>query len=136
VTIFQGDVYWGLGPFSIRTGRTFIKTDIDWCHLEELIWFTREARRTGVAVMTLFMHSYSLIKLINRGRYFNRMRPDPVDREKLEGFLAYCRSQADIEFLTVRQYRERFLREPLVGTDAVPSRRHDVSVLDKIRFYW
>lgn len=136
VTGFWADVFWGIGAIKVRTSKTFIKTDLDWCHTDELIWFTQEARRLGVRVMNLFLHSYSLAKVINRGIHFYRMKPDPLDRRKLEDFLSYCRGEDDIEILSIRQFWNKFHLDSSLGTDTVPSRRHEVSIISKIRLYW
>lgn len=51
-----------LWRFPLRTRKSFVKTDIDWASLDELLKFIVVGEKHGIKVMNLFMHSYSFVR--------------------------------------------------------------------------
>lgn len=67
--------------------RRFIKTDIDWAHLDELKFFYNEGERHGLNVLVLFMHSYSFVKFTHD---FKKLEPDYREIRRFASFLEWA----------------------------------------------
>jgi len=112
--------------------REFIKTDVNWASWEELRFFVREAKRCGLRLMNLFLHSYSLAKLQpSSGRYV----PDAEREHGFAAFLGELRQDKEVEIITLAECYELYRREPqeLIGPDYVPQFIIDYTVRDKLK---
>ncbi len=79
--------------------RQFIKTDIDWSHLDELKFFYNEGERNGLNVLVLFMHSFSLVKFTND---FKKFEPDNKEMNRFASFLKWA-SEKGARFMTATE---------------------------------
>lgn len=88
---------WGL---NIKMRTMYVKTDIETCRLDELIWFADYAVENSLEIMNVFMHSYSLINLASLPEI------KPNDNEvKLNSFLDYINNNRNSKYMTVRDYK-------------------------------
>lgn len=96
-----------------------MKTDLDSCTLDELIAYVDIAAASGVTLMNLFMHSYSLLRY---DQDYLSISGDPHDAEKLDNFLAAMASRKDVRVLSCAQVAERYRATPgeFAGPDTVP----------------
>ena len=69
--------------------------------------------------MTLFMHSYSLLKF---DQDFTLFEPDWNDIEKLDEFLNFVANDPEIKVITMKEFYEMYKRnqEQFIGSDYVP----------------
>ena len=121
-----------LGPLWIPRSRTFIKTDVDWASPTELERFIEEARVKDLRVMTLFLHSYTLMELDDDCAVSGR---DDAKVSTFRDLLARMATEPGIEVMTIRQVHELHEKEPrrLIGSDHVPAVRSPVSALRRLR---
>ena len=119
VTGFYRRRYRSLGPIAVRWGKRFIKSDLDWCSLEELVWFADWAEESDLRVINFFMHSYSLIR--PQKGYSSFERAD-AQIQKLERFLAHVSDSPSVEVITMSQFGEIYGSDPglFMGADDVP----------------
>lgn len=84
----------------VKLKRTFIKTDIETCSLDELIWFFDHAEQHDIQFINLFMHSYSLIDL-------NDLPDISVNNneQKLHDFYKYVQRKGG-KSMTLKEYSE------------------------------
>ncbi|HIE14980.1 TPA: hypothetical protein EYP70_06880 [Candidatus Bathyarchaeota archaeon] len=108
-----------LGNWVLKQQLSFVKTDIDWANLDELKSFVQQAKGNNVKVMTLFLHSYSLLKY---DRSFTHFEPDWNDIEKLNKFLNFVANDPEIKVITMREFYEMYQQNPeqFIGSDYVP----------------
>lgn len=90
ITVFQRRERWDWGFYKQDKGTRYVKTDIDWCSLDELRQFVQAGRQHQLPVVNLFLHSYSLLK---SDYHFTRLAPNPAAIERLDRFLAFCASE-------------------------------------------
>ena len=90
VTGYLSDEALTLGPIKInRFKGRFVKTDIDWCSIDDLIWFLDQSILNENAIMNFFMHSYSLLSF---DKQFKKIKKNPKQRASLELFLEHVNS--------------------------------------------
>ncbi len=120
-----------LGPITIPRGRRFIKTDIDWARLSELKTFIRQAREHRLRVMTLFLHSYSLMRLDETCAVTG---PEEGKVRAFHDLLARMASDPGIEILTFREFYTLFRKDPsrFTGSDHVPRFRYRKSAIKRL----
>lgn len=97
-----------------------VKTDPNTFGCSGLIRWVDSALATNVRFMNLFMHSYSLI---SSSYDYSKNVPNARARRELERFLQWAVSHPDIEFMSVREFCERYEACPgrFDGDDAVPN---------------
>lgn len=119
VTGFFRQKYITLGDYKLKYRKKFIKTDIDWCTLDELVHFGRNAKVSNIKIMNFFMHSYSLL---NYDTSFSKFSLNEKKRCKLKQFLKICTQDLNFCFTTFRQFWERYQDHPqqFLGSDCVP----------------
>ena len=119
-----------LGPVTIPRGRRFIKTDIDWALPSELKTFIRRAREHRLRVMTLFLHSYSLMRL---DETWSVTGPEECKVRAFQDLLARIASDPGIEILTFREFHTLFRKDPgrFTGSDHVPRFLYRKSVVKR-----
>jgi hypothetical protein len=97
------------------------KTDLNSCSLGELLAYVDYAVEHGLALMNLFLHSYSLVRFDRSFKWFD---PDPAQARKLERFLAIVRRRHDVRLMSCAEALARYRIAPgeFAGTDGVPER--------------
>lgn len=107
--------------------RKSMKTDVDTCSLNELLAYVDQARRSGIKVMNLFMHSYSLLEFDADYRSF---RPQPGDEAKLDAFFAAVADMDDVRVMDCAGVLEcyRIAPEEFHGPDVVPEIRVNAKI--------
>jgi peptidoglycan/xylan/chitin deacetylase (PgdA/CDA1 family) len=88
--------------------RRFIKTDIDWAHLDELKFFYNEGERHGLNIMVLFMHSFSFIKF---SPDFKQFEPDYRDIKRFTCFLEWAHEKGG-RFITAAEFWNSYSSNP------------------------
>jgi hypothetical protein len=113
-----------------RLKNIFVKTDIDHCEsLDQLCWFLDHATSNNLAVMNLFMHSYSLLEKTDK---FDHFKPSFNQKKKLENFLEYSLNKNNVEVLSFKQLNER---DDLIFDDCVeyiPRFTRHISIFKKL----
>lgn len=119
VTGFYRDDHIDLKFFRVRYRRRFIKTDLDWCSMGELLDFVEQAKQNNTKVINLFMHSYSIIK--PDGTY-SQFLPNDSFKKKLNRFLELCSQDETLRFITVQEFWDLYQNDPKIfsGSDHVP----------------
>lgn len=119
VTVFRRVRRVKLGNWVLKRQSSFVKTDIDWASLDELKSFVKQAKESDAKVMTLFMHSYSLLKF---DQDFTHFEPAWNDIEKLDKFLNFVANDQEIKVITMKEFYEMYQqdREQFIGSDYVP----------------
>jgi peptidoglycan/xylan/chitin deacetylase (PgdA/CDA1 family) len=99
--------------------RKSMKTDVDSCTLEELVAYVDAAAASGVTLMNLFMHSYSLLDF---DQDYRRIGPDPADAAKLDRFLTLMAHRDDVRVMSCSDVLRRYRAAPgeFQGPDVVP----------------
>ena len=99
--------------------RRTIKTDLDTCTLDELLWFVDASAEAGFAYMNLFMHSYSLIDFDG---FYRRFDPEPGDADKLEALLARLCARSDVRVISASALADAVDADPSLARrpDAIP----------------
>ncbi len=117
--------------FNIRYHKAFIKTDIDWCNLDDLLSFVDAAKKHDIKFMNLFMHSYSLLRTDDTFSFFQE---DKNAKEKLERFLEKCISDNNVRFLSLSKFWEKYQASPELfrASDYVPTFTQKINVWKKI----
>lgn len=97
------------------------KTDLNSCSLGELLAYVDHAVEHGLALMNLFLHSYSLVRFDRGFKWFG---PDLANARKLELFFAIVRKRDDVRLMSCAQALKRYRIAPVefAGADAVPER--------------
>lgn len=110
-----------LGLAGADVYRRAIKTDINACSVSELVAYVDDTVASGVTLMNLFMHSYSLLRFDRRYRRFS---PDRGAARRLDRFLALMRKRGDVRVMTCAQVLARYRKSPseFIGPDLVPTR--------------
>lgn len=105
----------GIGPIYRRS----MKTDVDSCTLTELVAYVDAAVRSGVKLMNLFMHSYTLLAF---DQDYRRIGADPAEARKLDAFLAAVARRDDVRVMSCAQVLQRYRQAPeeFTGPDIVP----------------
>ena len=121
----------GLTRFGIR--ERYIKTDINWLSLDELLHFLAQAKRHNLRVMTLFLHSYSLLQF---DASFTRFQPDYQTTAKLEEFLSIIAKDLEVKVITAKEFLDLYYHERGVFTDSsdfVPETRREITLAEVFR---
>ena len=119
VTGFYRDYYFDLKFIRARYRRRFIKTDLDWCSVDELLDFVEHAKQYNTRVINLFMHSYSILK---PDRTYSHFFPNDLFKKKLNCLLErFCRDAA-LRFITLQEFWDLYQKDPNLfsGSDHVP----------------
>src|SRR6185437_688437 len=87
----------------------------------ELLAYVDDAVKDGLALMNLFLHSYSLVRF-DRG--FVRFSPDPVQARKLDRFFAIVRTRPGVRLMSCADALQHYRIAPgeFAGPDTVPER--------------
>ena len=103
----------------IKYRKNFIKTDIDWCTLDELTHYIHQAKSNSLKLMNLFMHSYSFLKFDPKLRNFST---NFKNKTNLETFLKICTQDLGVRFITIQQFWNKYKDNPelFLGNDFVP----------------
>ena len=119
VTVFRRVRRVKLGNWVLKRQSSFVKTDIDWASLDELKSYVQQAKENDIKAMTLFMHSYSLLKF---DQDFTLFEPDWNDIEKLDRFLNVVANDPEIKVITMKEFYEMYQQDPeqFIGSDYVP----------------
>ena len=119
VTGFFRKKYITLGNYKIKYRKKFVKTDIDWCSIDELVHFGRDAQDNNIKIMNLFMHSYSLLAYNSN---FSNFSLNEKKKQTLKRFLKICTRNLNIRFITFQQFWDRYRINPqqFHGSDCVP----------------
>jgi len=96
-----------------------MKTDLDVCTDEDWSSLLQQAKDTGLKVVNLFMHSYSLLRSDRRMR---RNLPCPASAARLERTLARFSGDSAVRFMDCASLLARHVEHPeeFDGPDAVP----------------
>lgn len=89
VTIFNNNISYDFLGMPIKKGSLIKKLDIDGCSKEELTKGFDSLNSSGIRIIVLFLHSYSLI---NWSSDFNSISADKKDIEKLRHILEHAKS--------------------------------------------
>ena len=97
----------------------FVKTDLDWCSIEELKYFISQAKVHGLQVMNFFMHSYSLLKI---DKTFNNIQLDSDKLQKLQEFIKHCKADNETQFVNIPTFYELYKKnkENFASPEFVP----------------
>jgi peptidoglycan/xylan/chitin deacetylase (PgdA/CDA1 family) len=108
--------------------RKSMKTDLDTCSLGELLAYVDQAQNSGLKVMNLFMHSYSLLEFDQDYRQF---KPQPRDEEKLIDFLSAVNKMSDVRVLDCATALKLFRESPdqFKGPDLVPEVQVNIKII-------
>lgn len=119
VTVFHQAVQFPLCSISRRLTSRLTKTDLDVCTLTELERYAQAALDSGISLLNLFMHSYSLLTFDRR---FRKIEADPDDFCKLDTLLRTMLANPRVVFRSCAQaVREFPMDEQLYsGSDHVP----------------
>jgi len=117
-----------LGDYKLKYRKKFIKTDIDWCTMDELVHFVRQAKNNNIKFMNLFIHSYSLLKHDGRFRHF---KLDIKKGQTLSEFLKICTQDLGIHFITIQQFWNKYQKYPqqFLGNDFVPVSSVNIDII-------
>jgi hypothetical protein len=120
VTVFHRSRVYQIGWKRVVREIPYCKTDLDHCSLEELTWFLREGLDSGLPVLNLFLHSYSLLEFDSS---YNRFRGSPVKEERLRRFLETAVGEPGVEVVTMREVAELADCDPslLSRADSLPT---------------
>lgn len=96
-----------------------MKTDLDVCTGEDWSSFLQQAKDSGLKVVNLFMHSYSLLRSDRRMR---RNLPCPASATRLERTLARFSGDSAVRFMDCASLLAKYREHPkeFEGPDAVP----------------
>ncbi len=120
-----------IGNFRFKLRKHFVKTDLHDCSTEDLLWFVNYAIRSGIKVMNLFMHSYSLI-------HIDKL-PDVVPNvevlKRLETFLDMTKEFEQVRYVTLREFAKIHsqLQDQHIGNDWIGLRYKEYSALQVLR---
>ncbi len=118
------------GLFKYNYKKAFIKTDLNHCALEELMFFVKEAKCNNLKVMNFFMHSYSLIKF-DKG--FKNFKPSFEEEKKLIDFIQMCNKDDNIKFISVGEFWKIYQDNKLAfsGSDFAPECKKTINIYKK-----
>lgn len=105
LTVFRRSTKWDWGFYKQNKGMKYVKTDLNWCNLDELKEFVRQGAKRGLPLLNLFLHSYSLIRF---DRYFITCAPDESAIEELNAFFSFCTSNEEIEPISIHELKHLY----------------------------
>lgn len=123
VTGFQRWQSVSLGPIRWIRKFPFWKTDIKSCSLDDMLWFVAEAKTHNLRVMTLFLHSYSLL---DYDQTFSWFGPNHQVADKLNQFLSATVEDPHVAYISIDDVWRHHLESPhllLEGADYLPIRK-------------
>ncbi len=132
VTIHEIHTSFTLAGWTVLERQTTGKADINWASLEELLFLVDEARRSGLSIFNLFMHSYSFIR---SDKGYCRIRPDQQCMEKFVKFLAAIVSDPCMRVVTMKDLYELHQQNPgslSGGNDHVPVCHRKMRLTDRV----
>jgi len=77
--------------------KNYSKVDLDWCSLEELLWFIENANEYDINFVNIFMHSYSLTKFDSD---FKKIGEKNIN--KLNSLLKFIHNNKNIEVVSIK----------------------------------
>ena len=95
INVFERKTVLRLPFCNITLRKNYSKTDLDWCSLDELLWFIENANEYNINFVNIFMHSYSLIKFDSN---FKKIGEKNIN--KLNSLLKFINSNKDIEVVS------------------------------------
>lgn len=130
VTGFYRQSYFNFSFFKLKYKKKFIKTDIDWCSLNELKAFINYAIKYNIKFITLFMHSYSFIMHDSRYRSF---KTNENNVKKLDTFIRICLQNENIQFMTLTEFWKMYQQNQQIFSedDHVPIISRNIDVFQK-----
>ena len=96
INIFERQIILKLPFHNLTVHKGYSKVDLDWCSLDELIWFIENANEYDINFVNIFMHSYSLIKF---DRKFKKIGEKNLN--KLNSLLNLIQNSKDIEVVSI-----------------------------------
>lgn len=96
INVFERKTVLRLPFCNITLRKSYSKTDLDWCSLDELLWFIENANECNINFVNIFMHSYSLIKFDSN---FKKIGEKNIN--KLNSLLKFIKSNKDIEVVSI-----------------------------------
>ena len=100
------------------------KTDLNVCSTNDLEAFIQQGMQSGLHIMNLFMHSYSLLDYKSFLRPdFTSIRPKRRSLRTLESFLDSAVSNSSTQFMSCSTFLEQIRNSPdrFSGPDFIPS---------------
>jgi hypothetical protein len=138
VTGFYKEKFLNLKLLKIKYRKKFIKTDIDWCSNEELLYFVDEAKKNNIKVVNFFMHSYSVLKYDEKFKRFDR---NEIALQNLNRCLSTWAQDNQIRFITLQELLKLYKKDShlISGSDYVPVVQENIDVFrilsEKFRKY-
>ena len=105
VTVFENRISYRLLGMKLRSKSMIKKLDIDGCSKVELEKGFNSLKRSGVRIIILFLHSFSLF---NRSYDYSKIEPDFDDIEKLEFILEHA-SNSDYKISSIKEIKDQLL---------------------------
>lgn len=96
INIFERKIVLRLPFYDLTVHKGYSKVDLDWCSLDELLWFIENANKYDINFVNIFMHSYSLIKFAS-----NFKKIGEKNLNKLNSLLKFIRNNKDIEVISI-----------------------------------
>lgn len=128
-----------LGPITLKEYEGYKKVDIDWMNEEELISAIKEAKGIGLRTVTLFMHSWSLVRTPKKWKDmdYSHLYPDSEDISDLTNVLKYIGDNEGIEVVTVREFYNLYKENPQIikGPDTILL-QNQAKWVNQNLFYW
>jgi hypothetical protein len=119
-----------LGPIKInRYKDRFVKTDIDSCPIQDLIWFSNQVSLNDHAVMNFFMHSYSMLSFDGR---FKKIKKNVDKRAALEMFLQHVCKTKSLKICSMKAFAEEHLATWKDTSDFLPKKESFTPLIHKV----
>ena len=97
INIFNREIVLKMPFCNFTIHKSYSKVDLEWCSLDELLWFIENANEYNINFVNIFMHSYSLIKFDSN---FKKIGEKNVN--KLSSLLKFIRSNEDIDVVSTK----------------------------------
>ncbi|MFQ5645735.1 MAG: polysaccharide deacetylase family protein [bacterium] len=135
VTLLEKAYRLKIGKIKIKRATEYLKTDINWLSLDELKSYVRQALKHNLKAMTLFMHSYSLIKPASKDKIWKTFDPDHEAADRLTDFFKFLKNQKNIKVLSVEEFASLYKDQPdfFTGSDYLPKIDCEYGIRDKIK---
>lgn len=131
VTVFERRSSHTVAGLPFRVKRTFVKTDVDWASLSELMFFIEEAKRHNIRIMNFFMHSYSFIRFSDD---FSRLEVNRQTIDKFEKVISLISEDPEVSVVTMRDLFSLYQQNPvslLDSYDYVPLFRQQTRLIQR-----
>ena len=97
INIFKREIVLKMLFWNLTLRKSYSKVDLDWCSLEELLWFIENANEYDINFVNIFMHSYSLTKFDSD---FKKIGEKNIN--KLTSLLNFIQNNKDIEVVSIK----------------------------------